>query len=360
MPDEITGTGWEYGTARGYLADLVEYWRDDYDWRARERSLNACAQYRAQIGDLNIHYIHEPGRGPNPRPLLLLHGWPGSAWEFARIIPLLTDPAAHGRDPSSSFTVVAPSLPGYGFSDRPRRRGMNIAAIGDVMLKLMTDVLGYRSFIAQGGDWGSAIATRVAEAAPDRVAGLHLNMIAVALGRTDDTAPLDADERVFLGDLENFRQEEAGYQWIQSTRPQTIAYALNDSPAGLLAWMVEKFRAWSDCQGDLGRRFTRDDLITAAMIYWVTGTIGSSMRLYYEARRYPWSPAGRIETPTAVAVFPREPMRPPRSWVEQVYNVQRWTTMPSGGHFAAMEEPALLADDIAAFSGGLENPRAAG
>jgi pimeloyl-ACP methyl ester carboxylesterase len=350
LPDEIVGSGWEYGTNRTYLAELIEYWRDGYDWREQERLLNALPQYRAKVGELNLHFIHQPGRGVSPTPLLMLHGWPGSPWDFARVITRLAGPDAPGSPSPDGFSIVAPSLPGFGFSDPPRTRGMNLAACGDLILRLMTDVLGYDRFIVQGGDWGSAIGTRIAEVAPNRVIGLHLNMIVVALRRADESAPLDAEERIFLGDLENFRQEEAGYQWIQSTRPQTLAYALNDSPVGLLAWLVEKFRSWSDCRGDLSRRFSRDDLINAAMIFWVTGSIGSSMRLYYEARRYPWTPVGRIGTPTAVAVFPRELMRPPRSWVEQVYNVQRWTTMASGGHFAPLEEPELLAADIAAFA----------
>ncbi|MBF6569583.1 MAG: alpha/beta fold hydrolase [Candidatus Binataceae bacterium] len=348
IPDAIAHSGWEYGADASYIAELVAYWRKQYDWRAAERELNALAQYRAPVRNHRIHFIHQRGHGPDPIPLLLLHGWPGSPFEFRKLIGLLTNPGSDGR---RSFTIVAPSLPGFCFSDQPQARGMNVAAIGDIAGELMTGVLGYDRFAVQGGDWGSGIATRIAETMPRNVIGLHLNMIAVAVAKSDHDAALTADEKIFLGDVERFRREEAGYQWIQSTRPQTLAFALNDSPVGLLAWMVEKFRAWSDCRGDIERRFSKQDLITSAMLYWVTGSIGSSMRLYYEARRYPWNPANRIEVPAAIAVFPGELMKPPRSWVEQVYDVRRWTVMRSGGHFAAMEEPELLANDIGAFFG---------
>jgi len=350
LPDEIPGSGWDYGTNLAYLRELIEYWRARYDWRTHERALNRFAHFRATAGGEELHFIHEPGRGPNPKPLLLLHGWPGSVYEFMELIPRLTDPAAHGGDARDAFTVVAPSLPGYGFSARPRTRAMNIQAMADIVFKLM-QVLGYERFGAQGGDWGAAITSRLGEIYRDRLYGIHINIVAVgaAEGRRPDE--LNEAEKVFLGDLERFRRDETGYQWIQGTKPQTLAYALNDSPAGLAAWIVEKFRTWSDCQGDVERRFSKDQLLTNAMIYWLSETINSSMRLYYEARHHPWrlAPNTRIETPTAVANFPAELMRPPRSWAERAYNVVRWTVMPSGGHFAAMEEPALLADDIRAF-----------
>ena len=282
---------------------------------------------------------------------MLLHGWPGSVYEFTELIPRLTDPAAYGGDARDSLTVVAPSLPGYGFSDRPRTRAMNIQAMADIFFKLMTEVLGYRRFGAQGGDWGAAITSRLGEVHQDHLYGIHINMVAVGAAEGRRPNELSEAEKVFLGDLERFRQQETGYQWIQGTKPQTLAYALNDSPAGLAAWIVEKFRTWSDCAGHVERRFSRDQLLTNIMIYWITETINSSTRLYYEARHHPWrlKPDTRIETPTAVANFPAELMRPPRSWAERAYNVVRWTVMPSGGHFAAMEEPALLANDIATF-----------
>jgi len=351
FPDEIPDSGWEYGTNLAYLKELVEYWKTKYDWRRHEAELNRFHHFRASVDGLGIHFIHEPGKGPNPKPLLLLHGWPGSVCEFTEIIPMLTDPASHGGDPADAFTVVAPSLPGYGFSDRPVSRAMNIQAIAEIFFKLMTGVLGYERFGAQGGDWGSAIVSRMGEVYERDLYGIHINMISVGPAEGRNAPDLTPEERVFLGDIERFRQGETGYQWIQGTKPQTLAYALNDSPAGLCAWIVEKFRTWSDCHGDVERSFTRDQLLTNVMVYWVTQTINSSMRLYYEVRHHPWrlKPGARIETPTGIAIFPAELVRPPRHWAERIYNVKRWTVMPAGGHFAAMEEPELLADDIRAF-----------
>src|SRR5215469_15535213 len=350
LPSEIPGSGWDYGTNLAYLKQLVEYWRDRYDWRKHEAELNRFTHFKTAIDGMNIHFIHEQGRGPNPMPLLLSHGWPGSVYEFMQIIPMLTDPAAHGAQGQQSFTVVAPSLPGYGFSEHTRTRAVNIQAIAEIFHKLMTQVLGYGRYAAQGGDWGAAITSRLGEVHGESLYGIHLNAVFVG-ARGREESELSEEERIFLADMDRFRREETGYQWIQGTKPQTLAYALNDSPAGLAAWIVEKFRTWSDCGGDVERRFSKDQLLTNVTIYWVTESINSSTRLYYEARHHPWrlKPDTRIETPTAIANFPAELMRPPRSWAERAYNVVRWTAMPAGGHFAAMEEPALLADDILAF-----------
>ncbi len=349
LPDEVHDSGWEYGTNLAYLKELIEYWRTRYDWRAHERQLNRFEHFIAPVDGLDIHFIHQPGRGANPKPLLLIHGWPGSIYEFDRIIPMLTDPAAHGGNPADSFTLIAPSLPGYGFSGHPTTRAMNIQAIAALFHKLMTEVLGYRRYAVQGGDWGAAITSRIGEVYASSLYGIHLNMIAAGplAGRKIEN-PSEA-EKQFFASMEQFRTQETGYQWIQGTKPQTLAYGLNDSPAGLAAWIVEKFRTWSDCGGDVEKRFTKDQLLTNVTIYWVTQTINSSTRLYYEARHHPWRPPGRIEAPTGFASFPGELARPPREWAERVYNIKRWTVMPSGGHFAAMEEPKLLADDIRAF-----------
>jgi len=352
LPDEIPETGWEYGTNLAYLREFLDYWRTKYDWRKHEAELNRFAHFRADIDGLGVHFIRAEGHGPNPKPLLLVHGWPGSIYEFMEIIPMLTDPASHGGDARDSFTVIAPSLPGYGFSDHPRARAMNIQAIAETFLKLMTDALGFKRFAAQGGDWGAAVVSRMGEVYRDNLFGIHINMIAVGPSEGGRNAPdLTPEEKVFLGDIEKFRQGETGYQWIQGTKPQTLAYGLNDSPAGLCAWIVEKFRTWSDCHGDVEKSFTKDQLLSNVMIYWLTQTINSSTRLYYEARHHPWrlKPGARIETPTGVAIFPGELLRPPRHWAERIYNVRRWTEMPRGGHFAAMEEPELLADDVRAF-----------
>jgi len=351
FPDEVPDTAWEYGTNLAYLRDLVDYWRTRYDWRKHEKHLNSLRHFHTEIEDLDLHFIHEEGRGPNPKPLLLIHGWPGSVYEFMEIIPMLTDPAAHGGDASDSFTVIAPSLPGYGFSGHAKSRAMNIQAIADIFFKLMTETLGFSRFAVQGGDWGSAITARIGEVYPSHLYGIHLNMIPVGPTEGRNAPELTPEEKVFLGDMEKFRTAESGYQWIQGTKPQTLAYGLNDSPAGLAAWIVEKFRTWSDCHGDLESRFTKDQLLTNVMIYWITGSINSSTRLYYEARHHPWrlKPGTRIQAPAAVAVFPGELARPPRHWAERVLNVKRWTPMARGGHFAAMEEPKLLAEDIRAF-----------
>ena len=351
FPDEVPATAWEYGSNLAYMREVVDYWRTRYDWRAHEARINRFAQFRAEVDGLGIHFIHEPGRGPNPKPLLLIHGWPGSICEFLDIIPMLTDPAAHGGDAKDSFTVIAPSLPGYGFSDHPRARAMNIQAIADIFFKLMTDVLGFKRFAVQGGDWGAAVTSRIGEVYARSLYGIHINMIAIGPAEGRSAVELTPEEKVFLGNMEKFRTNETGYQWIQGTKPQTLAYGLNDSPAGLAAWIIEKFRTWSDCRGDVESRFSKDQLLTNVMVYWITQTINSSTRLYYEARHHPWrlKPGTKIEAPTAVAVFPGELVLPPRHWAERVYNVQRWTEMPRGGHFAAMEEPKLLAEDIRAY-----------
>jgi microsomal epoxide hydrolase len=351
FPDEVPATAWEYGSNLAYMREVVDYWRTRYDWRAHEARINRFAQFRAEVDGLGIHFIHEPGRGPNPKPLLLIHGWPGSICEFLDIIPMLTDPAAHGGDAKDSFTVIAPSLPGYGFSDHPRARAMNIQAIADLFFKLMTEVLGFKRFAVQGGDWGAAVTSRIGEVYASSLYGIHINMIAIGPAEGRSAAELTPEEKVFLGNMEKFRTHETGYQWIQGTKPQTLAYGLNDSPAGLAAWIIEKFRTWSDCRGDVESRFSKDQLLTNVMVYWLTQTINSSTRLYYEARHHPWrlKPGTKIEAPTAVALFPGELLLPPRHWAERVYNVQRWTEMPRGGHFAAMEEPKLLAEDIRAY-----------
>jgi microsomal epoxide hydrolase len=349
-PDEIAGSGWQYGSNLDYIKELVAYWQHDYDWRAQERLLNGFAHYRVQLDDITLHYIHQPGVGPAPLPLLLSHGWPGSIYEFVKIIGPLTDPVRYGGDARDAFTVVAPSLPGYGFSHVPNQRRLDIQDMADLFARLMQEILGYGRFAAQGGDWGSFITARLGFAYPAQVIGIHLNMLPVAPHPSERTN-LSAAEEAFLKELEQFRLEEAGYQWIQGTKPQTLAFALNDSPAGLAAWITEKFYTWTDCQGDIERRISKDELLTNIMLYWVTRTINSSFWLYFQMRHHAWrlGRGERLTVPTAVALFPREIMRPPREWAARVCNVQRWTTMPAGGHFAALEEPHALVEDIRAF-----------
>jgi pimeloyl-ACP methyl ester carboxylesterase len=266
------------------------------------------------------------------------------------IIGPLTDPAAHGGDPADAFDVVTPSLPGYGFSDPTHERRVNIIRIADWFTVLMNDVLGYSRYGAQGGDWGAMVTSRLGFADAQHVAGIHLNMVGVA-PHPANRQDLSPAEQAFLRSMEKWRGEETGYQNIQGTKPQTLGYGLNDSPVGLCAWVTEKFRTWSDCGGDVENSYTKDQLLTNIMIYWVTQTINSSTRLYYEERHHPWRMGKdeKITVPTAVALFPREIATPPREWAERAYNVRRWTPMPAGGHFAAMEEPQLLVDDVRAF-----------
>ncbi len=351
FPDEVADSGWTYGTDLAYLRELVAYWRTSYDWRAAEARLNRFRQFRARVGGLDIHFIHERGVGSAPFPLVITHGWPGSVAEFTKVIGPLTDPARHGGDPADAFDVIAPSMPGYGFSQHPTTPGMDAERIAALWADLMAG-LGYRRFGAQGGDWGSMVSTYLGANHGAVVAGVHLNMvIAFPPDPQNPVAGLTQDEVVDLMQVQHFLKEETGYQRIQGTKPQTLAYALNDSPAGLAAWIVEKFRTWSDCGGEIERRFTKDELLTNIMLYWVPETANSSCRLYYEmvhADKFPPT-TFRVDVPTGCAIFPGEIMKPPRAWVDRLYNVQRWTRMPRGGHFAAMEEPALLVDDIRAF-----------
>jgi pimeloyl-ACP methyl ester carboxylesterase len=349
-PDEVAESRWRYGTDLAYMKELVAYWRENYDWRTQEMRLNALRQFTAPLSGIDLHFIHVRGVGPKPLPLLLSHGWPGSIWEFHKLIPLLTDPGAHGADPADAFTVVAPSLPGYGFSFKPNQPRFGISEIADVFARLMTDVLGYKRFGAQGGDWGAFITSRLGLAYATRLAGIHVTLLSL---RRDIGAPADPteDEKRYFEELRQWEREETGYQSIQGTKPQTLAYGLTDSPVGLAAWIVEKFRTWGDCGGDVERRFSKDVLLTNVMLYWVTGAINSSLWPYFARRHSPWPfPANqRIEVPTAYASFPREILHPPRAWAERAYNIKRWTLMPAGGHFAALEEPEALVADIRAF-----------
>lgn len=351
FPGEVANSGWTYGTNLAYLKQLVAYWLDGYDWRAAEARLNTLPQFTASVDGLQIHFVHARGVGPRPLPLLISHGWPGSFFEMAEIISPLTDPAAHGGDPADAFDVVVPSLPGYGFSDPATTPGMSPRKVGELFAMLMRETLGYPRYGVQGGDWGAVITAAMAHDRPGETIGLHNNMLGLRPFTGESAPPLTGEEQAFLAEAGRWRDEETGYQAIQGTRPQTLAYGLTDSPAGLAGWIVEKFRAWSDCDGDVERSFTKDQLLTNIMIYWVTGCINSSTRLYYENRHAPWglAPGEKIVVPTGYAAFPHELTKPPESWVARAVNLTRYTTMPRGGHFAAMEEPELLIDDIRAF-----------
>ena len=358
-PDEPRDVApWQAGTSVGYMKQLVDYWRTGFDWRAHEAQLTQLQQYKAPVGGIDLHFIHEPGRGPAPVPLLLSHGWPGSVLEFRRLIPLLTDPARFGGDARDAFTVVAPSLPGYGFSQQPGQVAMGVEDMADTFAALMTDVLGYQRFAAQGGDWGAFITSRLGYAHPQRLLGIHLNLLAVRrdaeMLRSDDEA-----EQRFAGELAHFLKEETGYQWIQGTRPLTLAFGLNDSPAGLAAWIVEKFQRWSDNDGDPASAVGRDEMLANITLYWATGAIGSSFWPYYYRMHRPWPiPHGEtVDVPTGYVQFPREIVRPPRSVAQRTYSdIRRWTIAERGGHFAAMEQPELLAHEIREFFRPLRSP----
>jgi pimeloyl-ACP methyl ester carboxylesterase len=351
-PDEVPGSVWDYGTNLGYLKDLVAYWRDTFDWRAQERRLNELAQFRTDIDGSLIHFIHIRGKGPAPFPLVLTHGWPSSFFEHTKLIPLLTDPVAHGGDAADAFDVVVPSMPGFGFSGRPTERFVS-TRVADLWAELM-HALGYDRFGAHGGDIGGGVTARLGQFHPDVVAGIHVTNVYGSI-RTDDP-PASEAERRHLEQQARWERDEGAYEDLQATRPQTLAYGLNDSPAGLAAWIIEKYRAWSDSDGDLERTFTKDELLTNITIYWATETIASSFRPYWDARHNPdprpWIP---ITVPCAVALFPRDLEHPPREFAERSYNVQRWTEMPRGGHFAALEEPQLVATDIREFFRELRN-----
>ena len=358
LPDQLDGAGWTYGTDLDYLTGLLAYWRDGFDWRAQERRLNEFDQYKTVINDLDIHFIHQRSAEPDAIPLIITHGWPGSIAEFMKIIGPLTDPVAHGGQAEDAFHVVAPSMPGYGFSDKPRAPGFGPEQIAEVNAALMAR-LGYDRYGIQGGDWGSIVSRWNAFNHPEQAIGLHINMLIAGAprGEGDPAAGVPPEELERSRARSSFyNTAESAYSQIQGTKPQTLGYALNDSPVGQAAWIVEKFRAWCDCDGDPESVFTRDELLTNITIYWVTQTATSSARLYYESRNAPTSrPMGRIETPTGAAIFPYELFISPRTWAEASYNITHWTEMPRGGHFAAMEQPELLVDDLRAFFGPLRD-----
>ena len=356
FPDQALDAPWAYGTDLGYMKTLVPYWKNQFDWRAQEAALNAFPQFMVTMPDVDLHLLHVPGQGPSPTPLLLMHGWPGSVFEFLDIIPRLTDPARFGGDPADAFTVVAPSFPGYGLSFKPSQKRFNIEDIAACFDDLMTNVLGYRRYGAQGGDYGAFTASRLGHAHPDHLIGIHINLLTIQRDRPPPADPTE-EERRYFQELALWLKEEAGYQAIQGTKPQTLAYGLTDSPAGLAAWIAEKFRTWSDCGGDLESAISRDRLLANISLYWFTGAIGSSFWPYYARLHGQWPipTGGTVDVPMGYCAFPREIIRPPRSVARQMYtNIQRWTEMPRGGHFAAMEQPEALAGEIQAFFRGLK------
>ncbi|MEY4580341.1 MAG: hypothetical protein RL701_5044, partial [Pseudomonadota bacterium] len=352
-PDAVDGAAWDYGTNLDYLKELVAYWQHDFDWRALERQLNTWPHFKVAIDGFGLHFLHVRGRGDGrtkPVPLLLSHGFPDSFLRMVKLIPLLTDPAAHGGDAADAFDVVIPSLPGFGFSDRPKQRGWDVAKIAALLHKLMTETLGYTRYAAHGGDWGSAITEQLAVTQPEQLLGIHLTEIPFTRLFSVPPANLSAAEQAYVQAGRKWQRNEGGYFAIQSTKPQTLAAGLADSPVGLAAWIVEKYRGWSDCDGDVERAFTKDELLANITLYWVTQTIHSAMRLYYEARvSRPVPHPKRVAVKTAVSIFPKDLVQAPREYGERFYDIQRWTVQPRGGHFAAFEEPELMAHDLREF-----------
>ncbi len=344
-PDQLPGVGWDYGIPLDYVRELAEYWRTGYDWPAHQHRLNQFPQFTTVIDGQRVHFLHVRSPEPNAMPLIITHGWPGSTVEFMNVIGPLTDPAAHGGSPSDAFDLVVPSIPGFGFSGPTTDTGWNVDRVARAWDTLMLR-LGYQRYGAQGGDWGSVISRELGIVAPEHVVGVHLNML-IPLGRRD-LPDLTDQEQARLQALDKFLASGSGYFTIQSTRPQTLAYALTDSPAGQLAWITEKFGEWTD--GVLpDEAVDRDQLLTNVTVYWLTRTAGSSARFYYEVAHSGWGPPVPSAAPTGVAVFPREIAPPIRRFAELSNNIVHWTEFDRGGHFAAMEVPDLLIGDVREF-----------
>lgn len=360
-PDEVNDSAWEYGVSADYLRQLTGYWRNGFDWRAAESRINALPQFLTAIDGLDLHFVHCRSRHPDARPLLITHGWPGSIVEFLELIPRLIDPERFGGTARDAFHVVAPSLQGYGSSPPSAARGMSPLAIARRHAALMSR-LGYTRYLAQGGDWGSLIAHHTAVVDAQHCAGLHLNLLVPIPPKdvADPMALVREHEKAWLGAVDLHVKQGTGYYEIQRTRSQTLAYALTDSPAGWCAWVTEKFHGWSDCERD-GKRDPRnavswDAMLTDISLYWYTDTIASSIRLYREqalAEARGAEKPGRVSIPTGIAVYPAEIFRCPRAWAERRYPIIHWYEAPRGGHFAAMEQPELFAEDLRRFNAAL-------
>ncbi|HYO69848.1 MAG TPA: epoxide hydrolase [Archangium sp.] len=348
---------WSYGTEQGYLTELVRYWAKDFNWRAQEKAINAFSHYRVNFDGVPIHFIHEKGQGPHPIPLVLTHGWPWTFWDLHKVIRPLTHPAEFGGNPNDAFDVVVPSVPGFGFSTPLKQTGVNFMRTADLWVRLM-EGLGYSRFGAQGSDIGSFVSSQLGHRYPEHVIGIHLTFPMPLDANTNPQSipPPEAyglDEQQALSRTVNFLRDGTGYVGIQSTRPQTLAYAMHDSPAGMCAWFLEKRRAWSDCDGDVEKVFSKDELLTAMTLFWATESFDSATRFYYETAHHPWEPSHLgprvVDVPTGVSIMPRDVVQMPRSWAEQYYDLRSWNVLPAGGHFAHMEQPERLVQDIRDF-----------
>ena len=348
-PAPLEDADWSYGIEQGSLRELARAWLDSYDWRAQEQALNRFDHFRTRIDGQPIHFVQARSPVPDAFPLILSHGWPGSIVEFLEILGPLSDPAAHGGDPADAFHVVCPSLPGFGWSSPLHSRGWNPVRIGRAFAELMAR-LGYPRYGAQGGDWGSYVSQFIARQDPEHCVGVHLNFLFATPPDAQALQDMNEEETAIWAAFQHYVHEESGYAQIQSTKPETLGYALVDSPLGLLAWIAEKFRTWTDCEGRIENAVSRDALLTNVMVYWLTGTGGSSGRLYRETRSSEvFGPQPFLKTPVGHAAFPAEVVRCPRRWAERSYNIVHWTDMPRGGHFAALEQPGLLVEDVRSF-----------
>jgi len=354
LPDQISETTWEYGTDKTYLTELIDYWENEFDWKEQERTLNEFDHFKTEIDEIEMHFIHQRSEHPDAIPLMIVHGWPGSISEFSKIIDPLVDPVAYGGSASDAFHVITPSLPGFGFSSAPTQPGYSPEKIAHILAALM-EKIGYQRYAIAGGDWGAIINRYLAFNYPDRLIGLHSNMMLAG-------PPTDREQRADVTQVEEtaraargaYMQNERAYQQIQGSKPQTLGYGLNDSPTGLAAWIVEKFHGWTDmpqgATGYLDNHFTKDELLTNIAIYWFTGTITSSTRIYYENSKTPIeTPLGFINVPTGAAIFPAEIFVTPRAWAEAAYDLRHWSVMSEGGHFAALEKPDLYLNDLQIF-----------
>jgi len=352
-PERETVDDWSQGVPLAYLEELCDHWASAYDWRATEARLNALPQFRTEIDGLGIHFVHVRSQHPNAIPLVMSHGWPGSIVEFMKVIGPLTDPPAHGGDAADAFDLVLPSLPGYGFSDKPAAPGWGVEHIADAWAELMAQ-LGYARYGAQGSDWGTSISALIGQRDCEHVLGIHL-MPPLAPPDPETLDDLTESERTALADLERASDWESGYSQEHATRPQTIGYSLTDSPAGLCAWVVEKFRAWTDCDGHPENVLTRDELLDNLMLYWLPRTGASSARLYWESIRRvnEWIAGAAMDTvdvPTGCSVFPKEIQRPSRRWAERRFlDIRHWNELDRGGHFAAFEQPELFVEELRMF-----------
>ncbi|WP_199434606.1 epoxide hydrolase family protein [Qaidamihabitans albus] len=352
-PEAETVTDWSQGVPLGYLRELCSYWAGEYDWRAAEARINALPQFRTELDGLGIHFLHVRSPHAGALPLVLTHGWPGSIVEFLKVIGPLTDPTAHGGAAADAFHVVCPSLPGYGFSDKPARPGWNVERIAGAWIRLMAR-LGYERYGAQGGDWGTSITTAIGRLAPGHVAGIHLSP-PLAAPDPETFGDLTDSERASLAALEYAEGHESGYAAVQSTRPQTVGYGLVDSPAALCAWIVEKFHAWTDCAGHPENALSRDEMLDNVTLYWLTGTAASSARLYWEsfkqvAEGFSRANTDTVSVPAGCSIFPKEIPRPSRRWAARRFtDIRHWNELDRGGHFAAFEQPELFVNELRTF-----------